>query len=76
MAAAHPEVELAKRLTEGDQQALDEFVRLFQQKVFQYSYLMCGQREDAEEVAQDTLLRVVENFNQLRHPERVRSWVF
>jgi RNA polymerase sigma-70 factor (ECF subfamily) len=73
---ARPEIELARRLSRGDQTALPEFVELFQRKVFQYSYLMCGQHEDAEEVAQDTLLRVVENFTQLRHPERVRSWVF
>jgi len=37
---------------------------------------MCGHREDAEEVAQETLLRVFESFDRLREPERVRSWVF
>ena len=37
---------------------------------------MCGDREDAEEVAQETLLRVFESFDQLREPERVRAWVF
>lgn len=37
---------------------------------------MCGRPEDAEEVAQETLLKVFENFAQLRQPERVRSWVF
>ncbi len=37
---------------------------------------MCGQREDAEDVAQDTLLKVFESFDQLREPERVRPWVF
>lgn len=37
---------------------------------------MCGQREDAEEVAQETLLKIFENFGQLREPERVRAWVF
>ena len=38
--------------------------------------MMCGQREDAEEVAQETLLKVFESFNQLREPARVRPWVF
>jgi RNA polymerase sigma-70 factor (ECF subfamily) len=38
--------------------------------------LTCGQREDAEEVAQETLLKVFESFEQLREPEHVRSWVF
>jgi len=37
---------------------------------------MCGQREDAEEVAQETMLKTFESFHQLRDPERVRPWVF
>lgn len=37
---------------------------------------MCRNREDAEEVAQETLLSVFENFDHLREPERVRPWVF
>src|SRR5581483_3398251 len=37
---------------------------------------MCGSREDAEEVAQETLLKAFESFDQLRSPESVRAWVF
>jgi len=70
------EVELARALLEGDAGAFDRFVDVFRSKIFQYSYLMCGHREDAEEVAQDTLMKVFENFDQLREPERVRPWVF
>jgi RNA polymerase sigma-70 factor (ECF subfamily) len=70
------ETELARELLEGHADAFERFVSLFQKKIFTYSYLMCGQREDAEEVAQETLLSVFENFGQLRNPERVRSWVF
>lgn len=70
------EVRLARELIEGKLEAFDEFVETFRTRIFQYSYLMCGQREDAEEVAQDTLLKVFENFDTLREPERIRSWVF
>jgi RNA polymerase sigma-70 factor, ECF subfamily len=70
------ETELARRLIAGDPVAFDRFVDHFRAKIFQYSWLMCGQREDAEEVAQDTLLKVFESFAQLREPERVRPWVF
>jgi RNA polymerase sigma-70 factor (ECF subfamily) len=70
------EVELARRLAAGDPAAFERFVEHFRSKIFQYSWLMCGHREDAEEVAQETLLKVFENFDQLREPERVRSWVF
>lgn len=60
----------------GDATAFDEFVERFRTRIFQYSFLMCGQRDDAEEVAQDTMLKVFESFASLREPEKVRSWVF
>ena len=69
------EIQLARDLMAGLPEAFDRFVEHFRARIFQYSWLMCGHREDAEEVAQETLLRVFENFNQLRQPERVRAWV-
>ncbi|MCZ2155554.1 MAG: sigma-70 family RNA polymerase sigma factor [Bryobacterales bacterium] len=70
------EVELAEQLLSGNAAAFDEFVRIFQSKIFQYTLMMCGHREDAEEVAQDTLLKVFENFDQLQDARAVRAWVF
>ncbi len=69
------EIQLARDLMAVQPEAFDRFVEHFRAKIFQYSWLMCGHREDAEEVSQETLLRVFENFNQLRQPERVRAWV-
>jgi len=70
------EAELARRLMAGEPEAFDRFVEDFRRKIFQYTYLMCGQREDAEEVSQETLLKVFEHFDKLREPERLRAWVF
>lgn len=71
-----PEVIWARRLLDGDASAFTPFVESFQAKIFQYTWLMCGQREDAEEVAQETLMRVFESFDQLRDPAQVKAWVF
>jgi RNA polymerase sigma-70 factor (ECF subfamily) len=68
------ETELARRLIAGDTGAFDRFVEQFREKIFQYSWLMCRDREDAEEVTQEALLRIFQNFDQLRDPERVRPW--
>lgn len=70
------ETQLARALLAGETNAFEKFVHHFRSKIFRYSWLMCGQPEDAEEVAQETLLKVFENFDQLRDPERVRSWIF
>ena len=70
------EAELARALANGEPEAFDRFVEHFRSKVFHYSWLMCGSPEDAEEVAQETLLKVFAAIDTLREPERVRPWVF
>jgi RNA polymerase sigma-70 factor, ECF subfamily len=70
------EIELATALLNGEPGAFERFVEHFRAKVFGYSWLMCGQREDAEEVAQEALLKAFESFAQLREPQHVRSWIF
>jgi RNA polymerase sigma-70 factor (ECF subfamily) len=73
---AQAEVELAKRLMTGDEAAFEPFAQHFRAKIAHYSWMMCGQREDAEEVAQDTMVKILENASQLRDAQNVRSWVF
>ena len=70
------ETELARAVLNGEPLAFERFVEHFRSKVFHYSWLMCGRPEDAEEVAQETLLNAFGHFDSLREPERVRSWIF
>ena len=70
------DIALARDLIAGSPEAFERFVEYYQTKIFHYSLMMCGHREDAEEVAQETLLNVFTHFDQLREPERVRGWVF
>ena len=70
------DVELAVDLLGGDERAFTEFVNAFHARLAQYSFLMCGHREDAEEVAQETLLKVFESIDRLRDPARLKTWVF
>lgn len=70
------DVQLARDLLAGNAGAFDRFVTLFRSKLFNYSFLVCRQREDAEEIAQETLLRVFQCLGQLKDPERLKAWVF
>ncbi len=70
------DLNIAERLLSGDPAAFEEFVESYRRKLFQYSFLMCGLREDAEEVAQDTLLKVFSSLEQLREPQNLKAWVF
>jgi RNA polymerase sigma-70 factor (ECF subfamily) len=70
------DLDLARELLAGNEEAFTEFVRSFRTRLANYTFLMCGRREDAEEVAQETLLKVFESIDRLREPERLKSWVF
>ena len=70
------ETELARALLAGETAAFEKFVEHFRSKVFHYSWLICGSPQDAEDVAQQTLFQVFENFDRLRDPASVRAWVF
>src|ERR1039458_4685758 len=63
------EVELARQLMAGEPEAFDRFVEHFRAKIFHYSWLMCGHREDAEEVAQETL----QHLSKFRSSPRTRA---
>lgn len=70
------EVQLARRLREGDKSAFEPFAELVWARIFQFGMLMCRQREDAEEIAQDTVMAAYQKIGELRDPEGVRAWMF
>lgn len=68
--------QIARELLSGQPAAFDRFVDSYHSKLFQYAYVMCGNRDDAEEVSQETLLNVFKTIDQLREPARLKAWVF
>ena len=47
---AKSDVQLALELLKGNEEAFTQFVNAFHARLSQYSFLMCGQKEDAEEL--------------------------
>lgn len=70
------EQELADLIRRGDACAFEEFAHQFGPRLLHFSMFVCRQREDAEEVVQDTLLRLHDNIGQLRESEKLRPWAY
>jgi RNA polymerase sigma-70 factor, ECF subfamily len=70
------DTEIAKNLLAGSESAFTDFVNAYHSRLAHYSFVICGHREDAEEVAQETLLKVFESIDQLRDPARLKAWIF
>lgn len=67
---------LLEGIRADDPAAFDEFVRTFGDRIYGFGVRMCGEREDAKDVLQDTLLQAYRALKDLEHPEAMRSWVF
>ncbi len=70
------EARLLERI-QGDQPgAFESFVTLFEDRIFRFGLRMCGEREDARDVLQDTLLQAYRSLKTLKHPGALRSWLY
>ena len=73
----HPEeTKLLQQIQGGEPGAFDRFVSLFEDRIYRFGVRMCGEREDARDVLQDTLIQAYVSLKDLRHPEALRSWVY
>src|SRR5512137_2044095 len=56
--------------------AFDEFVTRFGGRIYAFGLKFCGEREDAKDVLQDTLLQAYRSLRELEHPEAMTSWLY
>ena len=68
--------DLIRRLQREEPEAFDEFFELLGPRILKFGMRMCGEREDARDVQQETFLKAIESVKELRRPEAVRSWLF
>ncbi len=67
---------LAESLIAGRPLAFESFVDRFAPLILNFGRRMCGQRHDAEEVLQETLLKAYVSLKDLREPGALRAWVY
>lgn len=68
--------ELIARGAGGDEGAFRELVERWQTPVFRFLERMLGSREDAQDLAQETFLRMCVNARRYRPEGRFQSWLF
>ncbi|MGO1069866.1 RNA polymerase sigma factor [Lysobacter sp. CA199] len=67
---------LAVRCQLGEREAFDALVRRWHGPIRGYARRLCGEDELADEIAQDTWLRVLRGMPGLRDAARLRAWLF
>lgn len=70
------ESELIDAARRGDRDALGKLLAQHQQKVFGFGVKMCGDSEDAKEVAQETLLTMARTVRDFRGDASLSTWLY
>nr|WP_156283929.1 RNA polymerase sigma factor SigW [Paenibacillus sp. NEAU-GSW1] len=70
------EARLAKLALKGDQRAFAELVELYQDKLFHMAYRMLNNRQEAEDVVQETFLRVHKNLERYDESLKFSTWIY
>lgn len=72
-----PELEQAiSELKVGTSDAVDRAIALLQQTVFSFSMKVCGHREDAEDTAQETLIRMAPQLPNFENSRALAVWLY
>jgi len=71
-----PELELIERLRAGDASAVNDLAAAYGPRIYQLAFRYMKNKEDAEEVAQDVLLKVVRKIEAFRGDSALSSWIY
>ena len=67
--------ELVLRVRAGERQLFHELVRPYERAVFITTYAILRDHADAEDAAQETMLKALIHLNQLANPEKFKGWL-
>ena len=68
--------ELLESIRRDDPGAFDEFVRRYGGRIYGFGVRVCGAREDAQDVAQETLMQAFRGLKTVKEPQALRSWLY
>lgn len=63
-------------LRKGDPPSVERALELLQRTVLSFGIKVCGHREDAEDTAQDVLMRSLPHLTKLQNPRALSAWLY
>ncbi len=68
--------ELIERIRRGDNEALEQLVSRYEDRVYNLAYRMLSSRQDAEDVLQDAFLNVIRGLDSFRGQSSFSTWLY
>jgi RNA polymerase sigma-70 factor (ECF subfamily) len=75
-AVEHEAGEVARGLRRRDPTLIDYLIQQYQYRLFRYLIILTGNREEAEDLFQETWIRVLEKGHQYKRRWKFETWLF
>lgn len=74
--ASSEDVDLVRRVARRDDAAFEQLVERYQHRIFSFCARMLGDRQEAEDVAQDVFITLYKNAGEFRGESQFSTWLF
>ncbi len=68
--------EAVRRFLAGEEEAFSRIVHCWERKIYNLAWRMVGNREDAQDIVQETFLSVFRSLRGLRDPGSFSTWLY
>lgn len=70
------ETNLIQKIRDGNTHAFSELVDAYKNLVYTLAYRMLGNREEAEEVSQDTFIKIFKSLSHFKGDSKFSTWIY
>lgn len=70
------ENDIIKKAIEGDRESFSTLLDSYYEIIFKIAYKWCGNREDAEDIAQDSCIKIAKSISNFKMEAKFSSWVY
>lgn len=74
--ASADDLRLIDRCLKGDRNALDDLVRKYQQRTYQFAYRLTNDMDAASDLTAETFVRAYTNLHRFRQESQFSTWLF
>lgn len=71
----HSNTELVTLAREGQRPAIGKLYKVYQPRIHNLAFAILENHDDAEDICQDTFVKVVSSIDGLSHPECFEAWI-
>lgn len=73
---SYVEARLVRLSRKGDRGAFEELVDMYKDKIYHLGYRMLGHGNEAEDIVQETFLRVYTNLDRYDETQKFSTWIY